>query len=106
MCTGSAATIANGSQSDGTVTYTPRTEFRGEDEIRYSLKLKGKPEVVEGTYTITVDLSPGGRYHEQREQFANCAEARAAGAAPVREGEPGYGPHLDRDGDGIGCDWG
>ncbi|WP_353961650.1 excalibur calcium-binding domain-containing protein [Streptomyces sp. NBC_01669] len=19
---------------------------------------------------------------------------------------PGYGPHLDRDGDGIGCDWG
>ncbi|WP_369010294.1 excalibur calcium-binding domain-containing protein, partial [Salmonella enterica] len=31
-------------------------------------------------------------------------EARAAGAAPVRAGEPGYGPHLDRDGDGIGCE--
>ncbi|WP_276801858.1 excalibur calcium-binding domain-containing protein, partial [Cellulomonas iranensis] len=26
-------------------------------------------------------------------------EARAAGAAPVRRGEPGYGPHLDRDND-------
>lgn len=37
-------------------------------------------------------------------RFANCAEARAAGAAPVRRGEPGYGPHLDRDGDGIGCE--
>ncbi|PZU52624.1 MAG: YHYH domain-containing protein [Thauera sp.] len=36
--------------------------------------------------------------------FLNCAEARAAGAAPVRAGEPGYGPHLDRDGDGIGCE--
>lgn len=36
--------------------------------------------------------------------FANCAAARAAGAAPVRRGEPGYGPHLDRDGDGIGCE--
>jgi hypothetical protein len=36
--------------------------------------------------------------------FRNCAEARAAGAAPVRAGEPGYGPHLDRDGDGIGCE--
>lgn len=24
--------------------------------------------------------------------FANCSEARAAGAAPVRRGEPGYGP--------------
>ena len=36
--------------------------------------------------------------------FRNCTEARAAGAAPVRAGEPGYGPHLDRDGDGIGCE--
>jgi hypothetical protein len=36
--------------------------------------------------------------------FANCAAARAAGAAPVRRGQPGYGSHLDRDGDGIGCE--
>jgi len=36
--------------------------------------------------------------------FANCAAARAAGAAPVRRGESGYGPHLDRDNDGIGCE--
>ncbi|EYR62748.1 hypothetical protein N866_05525 [Actinotalea ferrariae CF5-4] len=36
--------------------------------------------------------------------FANCSEARAAGAAPVRVGDPGYGTHLDRDRDGIGCE--
>lgn len=36
--------------------------------------------------------------------FANCAAARAAGAAPVRRGESGYGPHLDGDGDGVGCE--
>ncbi|UZW57790.1 excalibur calcium-binding domain-containing protein [Sphingobium sp. JS3065] len=36
--------------------------------------------------------------------FRNCAAARAAGAAPVRAGDPGYGRHLDRDGDGIGCE--
>ena len=36
--------------------------------------------------------------------FANCAAARAAGVAPVRRGDPGYGPHLDRDGDGVGCE--
>jgi hypothetical protein len=36
--------------------------------------------------------------------FANCSEARAAGAAPVRRGDPGYGAHLDRDGDGVGCE--
>ncbi|WP_209370734.1 GmrSD restriction endonuclease domain-containing protein [Brevibacterium renqingii] len=36
--------------------------------------------------------------------FKNCTAAREAGAAPVREGDPGYGRHLDRDGDGIGCE--
>lgn len=41
----------------------------------------------------------GGSVH-----YGNCSEARAAGAAPVHRGEPGYGSHLDRDGDGTGCD--
>lgn len=36
--------------------------------------------------------------------YRNCSHARAAGAAPVRRGDPGYGAHLDRDGDGIGCE--
>lgn len=36
--------------------------------------------------------------------FRNCDEARAHGAAPVKRGDPGYGPHLDRDNDGIGCE--
>lgn len=35
--------------------------------------------------------------------FANCSDAREAGAAPVHRGDPGYGTHLDGDGDGIGC---
>ncbi|MGQ4582840.1 excalibur calcium-binding domain-containing protein [Lysobacter sp. F60174L2] len=36
--------------------------------------------------------------------FRNCTAARAAGGAPVRRGEPGYGSHLDRDNDGVGCE--
>lgn len=36
--------------------------------------------------------------------YANCSEARAAGAAPIRRGQPGYSARLDRDGDGIGCE--
>ena len=36
--------------------------------------------------------------------FRNCTHARSAGAAPVRIGDPGYGRHLDRDGDGVGCE--
>lgn len=36
--------------------------------------------------------------------YRNCAAARAAGAAPVYRGDPGYAPWLDRDQDGIGCE--
>ena len=44
-------------------------------------------------------LSSGGSTY-----YRNCTAARAAGAAPVRVGDPGYGPHLDRDRDGVGCE--
>lgn len=36
--------------------------------------------------------------------FRSCAAARAAGAAPVKIGQPGYSRRLDRDGDGIACE--
>lgn len=45
-----------------------------------------------------------GAYGSGGGAFANCSAARAAGAAPVRRGDPGYGSHLDRDNDGIGCE--
>jgi Excalibur calcium-binding domain/Protein of unknown function (DUF1524) len=36
--------------------------------------------------------------------YANCDAVRAAGAAPIHRGDPGYASKLDRDGDGIGCE--
>jgi micrococcal nuclease len=36
--------------------------------------------------------------------YANCSAAKAAGAAPLHRGEPGYRPALDRDGDGVACE--
>lgn len=39
-----------------------------------------------------------------RTYFPNCAAAREAGAAPLRRGDPGYRPALDRDNDGIACE--
>ena len=36
--------------------------------------------------------------------YANCAAARAVGAAPLTTDDPGYGSHLDRDGDGYACE--
>ncbi|MCD4536458.1 MULTISPECIES: excalibur calcium-binding domain-containing protein [unclassified Nocardioides] len=37
-------------------------------------------------------------------RYPSCDAVRAAGAAPIRRGEPGYGSHLDRDGDGSACE--
>ena len=37
--------------------------------------------------------------------YANCADAWAAGAAPLHRGDPGYRAGLDRDDDGIACEW-
>ena len=41
---------------------------------------------------------------QARTYYANCTEAKAAGAAPLYQGEPGYRDKLDRDHDGIACE--
>ncbi|WNG85807.1 excalibur calcium-binding domain-containing protein [Mycobacterium sp. ITM-2016-00317] len=36
--------------------------------------------------------------------FSNCTAARDAGYEDIPRGSEFYGPHLDRDNDGIGCE--
>ena len=36
--------------------------------------------------------------------YRNCDDVRAAGAAPIHRGDPGYSGSLDRDGDGTACE--
>jgi metal-sulfur cluster biosynthetic enzyme len=36
--------------------------------------------------------------------YENCDAVRAAGAAPLYDGQPGYSRKLDRDGDGVACE--
>jgi hypothetical protein len=36
--------------------------------------------------------------------YPSCAAAGAARSLPVKRGEPGYGRHLDHDGDGVACE--
>jgi hypothetical protein len=36
--------------------------------------------------------------------YPNCSAARAAGVAPLNQGDPGYRSELDRDNDGIACE--
>ena len=51
------------------------------------------------TPPTTPTTEPAPEYH-------NCWQALRAGALPLERGEPGYGPHLDDDGDGRACEWG
>lgn len=53
------------------------------------------------TPTLEPDPTPTS---EARIWYSSCEDARDAGAAPLRLGEAGYRPALDRDGDGTACD--
>ncbi len=44
-------------------------------------------------------LAPSGTVY-----FQNCDAVRAAGAAPIHPGDPGWQSKFDRDRDGVGCD--
>ncbi|WP_082126882.1 excalibur calcium-binding domain-containing protein [Allosalinactinospora lopnorensis] len=61
---------------------------------------KKSPWTHTETVTEEATAQDGGNLGEF---YEDCDEARVAGAAPVRDGDPGYGPHLDRDCDGVGC---
>lgn len=58
------------------------------------------PEIAE-TPTPTETPTP---VVEESVYYDSCDDVRAAGAAPIHRGEPGYGDHLDRDGDGSACE--
>ena len=52
-----------------------------------------------GEAPVQPESDSGGAY------YRNCTAARDAGAAPLYRGQPGYRPELDRDKDGIACEW-
>lgn len=41
---------------------------------------------------------------ENSVNYSGCNEARAAGAAPIYAGQPGYRANMDGDSDGIACE--
>jgi hypothetical protein len=41
---------------------------------------------------------------EQSVHYDGCNEVRAAGKGPLYRGDPGYGAHMDGDGDGVACE--
>lgn len=82
-----------------TQSYAPAALYSAPAEPVAETPIESEPEYVEPA-PIPV---PAPRY-EAPSYFANCSAARAAGAAPVYQGEAGYARRLDRDGDGVGCE--
>ncbi len=56
------------------------------------------------TSTVTTQTQEVSSSSSQNVYYKNCSQVRAAGAAPIYGGDPGYARHLDRDGDGVGCE--
>lgn len=109
------------SVSGPSITYTAEGGYGGEDSFTYRVLLTGTeipaatavvritvnaptsspsptPTPTPTTKAVPKATTPATVYYK------NCDAVRAAGAAPVEEGDPGYAPHLDRDGDGVGCE--
>lgn len=68
------------------------------------MKLLRKPGAIAVAAPALAVLPGAASAHDGDQPFENCTEAYAAGYANIPEGDEHYGSHLDRDGDGIGCD--
>jgi hypothetical protein len=108
--------------SSGTVSTAARTVTVGSEPTTVTVPpttvtvvAEAPPPAPPATVTVTQDAPPLGIYGPPAAQapaplnsssayYKNCSEARVAGAAPLRRGEPGYRDGLDRDGDGVACE--
>lgn len=77
---------------DPTLAVTPTAKVVSKPKAKPKPKSKPKPRPKATT------AKPRSVY------YANCAAVRAAGAAPIHSGDPGYSRKLDRDGDGVACE--
>ena len=84
----------------------PRTEDEGpaseQDAGAPSGQGAGAPDDGDSSSS---EEGPAAQSEPRSTYYRNCDAARAAGAAPLYRGEPGYRSGLDRDNDGIACEW-
>ncbi|THF70383.1 ligand-binding protein SH3 [Deinococcus sp. Arct2-2] len=77
-----------------------RTTYKGQggDVSRALTKTVTQSAPLATPHTRATPAAPGNAF------YPNCTAVRAAGAGPIRRGQPGYSSRLDRDGDGLGCE--
>ena len=65
----------------------------------------GRTRLVELMKPVGVSLGfMRARVPQAGDYWPGCNSARAAGTAPIYDGEPGYREEMDGDGDGIACE--
>ncbi|WP_307680049.1 excalibur calcium-binding domain-containing protein [Streptomyces sp. V4I2] len=68
------------------------------------MNLFRKPGAIAVAALALAALPSTAAAHDGTHPFKNCSEAYANGHSDIPEDDEHYGSHLDRDGDGIGCD--
>lgn len=74
-----------------------------EEENKASSRVKEQEQASSHT-TTTPTQSSTSAPQSNLKPFKNCKEARKAGRVNIPASDPQYGPWLDRDKDGYGCD--
>ncbi|MCT9010003.1 excalibur calcium-binding domain-containing protein [Streptomyces rhizosphaerihabitans] len=92
--TSSSSAESSSSTTDVPASPTPKKEEPERPAVTVTETATASEEPVEPTTSAPEE----GAYYE------NCDAARAAGAAPLHRGDPGYRDELDRDGDGVACE--
>ncbi|MCX4700924.1 excalibur calcium-binding domain-containing protein [Streptomyces sp. NBC_01352] len=68
------------------------------------MNLFRKPGAIAVAALALAALPSTAAAHDGTHPFKNCSEAYASGYSDIPEDDEHYGSHLDRDGDGVGCD--
>ncbi len=95
------------SETPAPVPVVPRIETTASTTTEYTpppAPAYTPPPATRDTPPPTTEYTPPPAPPEPSVSYSNCAEARAAGAAPLYRGEPGYSTRMDRDGDGVACE--
>ncbi|MDO4918163.1 DUF1524 domain-containing protein [Kocuria sp.] len=98
-----AAPEAGAPETDATPAEAAQTEAPGAEQTAPAEAGTGADEPAAGAGGAAGSAQ---RAQTGGEPFARCADARAAGAAPLYAGSPGYSSELDGDGDGVACETG
>lgn len=59
---------------------------------------------ISAVHAVATSTPEDNARREASAYYPNCNAARAAGAAPIYAGQPGYRSEMDGDSDGIACE--